>query len=115
VNHVAGSTGNQAAADTAAVFVLAADGRIELAGAAAAALWGIPADALAGEFLPNVFACDVSSRDSGWVQSQWETLTAAAARAPVRLRILPRTGAAAEVTLRLEQVGAEPDRWLAFV
>jgi two-component system cell cycle sensor histidine kinase/response regulator CckA len=114
VNHVPGSTGAHPAPESA-VLVLGAEGRIQLAGAAAGALWGVAPGALAGELLPALFESDATTRDPDWLRSQWEKLAAAAVGPPLPLRLRARDGAGRDVTLRLEQVSTAPEQWRACI
>jgi PAS domain S-box-containing protein len=106
---------NKPGAAAPAVLVLAADGRVELASAAACAVWQAGSRELAGDFFPNLFEFEVVSRDPTWVQSQWEVLVAAAQAKPVVLRLQPKEAAPYDVVVRLEKSADEPPRWLAFI
>ena len=97
------------------MLVLGADGRVELASAAACAIWQAKAAELTGDFLPNLFEFDVTSRESSWVQSQWEVLLAAAQDRAVTLRLQPKEAAAFDASVRLEKAGGEPPRYLATI
>lgn len=99
----------------AAVLVLDAQGKIELANTAAAALWQARAAELAGDFLPNLFVFEVTSRDPDLVQAQWEVVSAAALAQPVTLRLQPKEAAAFDVIVRLESASADPVRYFATV
>ncbi|MBI2513318.1 MAG: PAS domain-containing protein [Opitutae bacterium] len=99
----------------AAVLVLDAHGRVELANAAAAALWQARATELAGDFLPNLFVFEVTSRDPDLVQAQWEVVQAAALAQPVTLRLQPKEAAAFDAIVRLEQASADPVRYFATI
>ncbi len=104
-----------ATAADGAVLVVAHDGRIQLASAAAAALWQARPDELAGDFFPNLFAFEVTSQDPGWVQSQWEVLVAAAASRPISLRLQPKEAADFETLVRIEPAAGHPPQHLVFV
>jgi len=97
------------------VLVLGPDGRIQLASAAACVVWQAKAAELVGDFFPNLFAFDVTSRESSWVQSQWEVLVAAARERPITLRLQPKETAEFDVLVRLEPSGGEPAQYLAFI
>ncbi len=97
------------------VLVLDTDGRILVASAAACTLWQANHAELAGDLLPNLFSFDVTSRESSWVQSQWEVLLAAAQAHPISLRLQPKEAAPFDVTVRLEKAGDAPVRYFAYV
>ena len=97
------------------VLVLDTDGRIQTASAAAHSLWQASATELVNELFPNLFAFDVISRDSGWVQSQWEVMLALAQNQPVTLKLQPKEAAARDAVLRIEKAGGEPVRYFAFI
>ncbi len=112
------STSQSVASATAAdgaVLVVAHDGRIQLASAAAAALWQARPDELAGDFFPNLFAFEVTSQEAGWVQSQWEVLVAAASSRPISLRLQPKEAADFEALVRIEPAAGNPPQHLVFV
>ena len=98
-----------------AVLVLDTDGRIVLASAAARALWQASATELVNDVLPNLFVFDVVSGESGWVQSQWEVLLAAAQAMPITLKLQPKEAAAFDARVRIEKASDEPLRYLAFI
>ena len=104
-----------AAATSGAVLVVAADGRIQLASAAACALWQAKPEELTGDFFPNLFSFEVVSRESGWVQSQWEVLVAAAAGRAITLRLQPKEAAEFDVQVRIETAAGHPPQHLVFV
>lgn len=97
------------------VLVLGPDGRVQLASAAACAVWQARAAELVGDYFPNLFIFDVTSRESSWVQSQWEVLVAATRERPVTLRLQPKETAEFNVLVRLEPSGGEPAQYLAFI
>src|SRR5208283_4879637 len=68
-----------------AILVLDASGRILLADAGARLLWQAGETTLNGAPFSSLFAFDVTSQDSGWLESQWEVLLAATAAGPLRL------------------------------
>jgi len=105
---------SHAAAVGGAILVLGPDGRVQLASAAACTLWQAKATELVGDFFPNLFAFDVVSHESGWVQSQWEVLLAATRERPITLRLQPKEAAEFDVLVRLEPTG-DPAQYLAFV
>ncbi len=98
-----------------AVLVLDTDGRIQVASAAACALWQAGNAELVGDLFPNLFSFDVVSRESGWVQSQWEVLLAAAQSHPISLRLQPKEAAAFDANVRLEKAGDAPVRYFAYI
>ncbi|HEX2860248.1 MAG TPA: PAS domain-containing protein, partial [Lacunisphaera sp.] len=98
-----------------AVLVVSANGRVELASASACTLWRAKPAELVGDTFPNLFAFEVVSRESGWVQSQWEVLLAAAVERPVTLRLQPKETGEFNVLVRIEKTGTEPAQYLAFV
>ncbi len=100
---------------TGAVLVLGPDGRVQLASVAACAVWQAGAAELIGDYFPNLFTFEVTSRESGWVQSQWEVLVAATRDRPVTLRLQPKEAAEFDVMVRLESSGGEPAQYLAFI
>ncbi len=106
---------NQTSAIGGAVLVLGPEGRVQLASAAACALWQAKAGELVGDFFPNLFAFDVVSHESGWVQAQWEVLLAATRERPITLKLQPKEAAEFDVLVRLEPTGAEPAPCLAFI
>jgi len=95
--------------------VLDTDGRVQVASAAACAIWQAGNAELVGDLFPNLFTFDVVSRDTDWVQSQWEVLLAAAQGHPISLRLQPKEAAAFDVNVRLEKAGDNPARYLAFI
>jgi PAS domain S-box-containing protein len=97
------------------VLVLDTDGRIQVASAAACAIWQAGNAELVGDLFPNLFSFDVVSRETNWVQSQWEVLLAAAQSHPISLRLQPKEAAAFDVNVRLEKAGDAPVRYLAFI
>ena len=100
---------------TSAVLVLAPDGRILMASAAARTLWQASATELVNDLLPNLFTFDVVSRESGWVQSQWEVLLAATQDQPITLKLQPKEAAPFDALVRIEKTGEEPAHYLAFI
>ena len=114
VNPVAQQVG-QSSATGALLLVLGGDGRVQIASAAASAAWQAKATELVGDFFPNLFAFEVVSQDSNWVQSQWEVLLAAAQDRPLALKLQPKEAAEFEVLVRLEKTAGEPVQYLAFI
>ncbi len=98
-----------------AILVLGPDGRVQLASAAACAVWQAKSAELVGDFFPNLFAFDVTSHESGWVQSQWEVLVAATRERAITLKLQPKEAAEFDVLVRLEPTGGEPAQYLAFI
>ncbi|HEY8995438.1 MAG TPA: hypothetical protein VIM71_12290, partial [Lacunisphaera sp.] len=82
------------------MLVLAQDGRIQLASAAACSIWQAKAAELNGDFFPNLFSFEVVSQESGWVQSQWDVLLAAGLERAIRLKLQPKEAAEFEVLVR---------------
>src|SRR5882757_6194226 len=103
------------ATGSSTVLVLDTDGRIQVASAAACALWQANQAELVGDLFPNLFSFDVVSRESGWVQSQWEVLLAAAQSHPISLLLQPKEAAAFDANVRLEKAGDAPVRYFAYV
>ena len=97
------------------MLVLAPDGRVELASAAACAIWQARAAELTGDHFPNLFESDATSREPGWVQAQWDVLVAAAREQPITLKLQPKEAASFDVSVRLERSGDEPARYFAFI
>lgn len=97
------------------MLVLDAHGKVELANSAAATLWQARATELVGDFLPNLFVFEVTSRDPDLVQAQWEVVQAAALAQPVTLRLQPKEAAAFDVIVRLEAAEADPVRYFATI
>jgi PAS domain S-box-containing protein len=98
-----------------AVLVLDAAGRVDLASPAARALWQAGANELIGDFFPNLFSFELTSRDADWTQTQWEVLLAASLNQPITLKLQPKEAAAFNVVVRLEQSASEPARYFALV
>jgi PAS domain S-box-containing protein len=98
-----------------AVLVLDAHGRIELASPGAGRLWQAKPTELAGDFLPNLFAFDITSRDADWLQAQWEVLLAAALPQSIVLKLQPKEAATFDALVRLERASTEPARYFAFI
>ena len=109
------SAGKLAAHASNVVLVLDTDGRIQVASAAACTLWGANHAELVGDVFPNLFIFEVVSGESGWVQSQWEVLLAAAQSHPITLRLQPKEAAAFDVNVRLEKAGDAPVRYFAYI
>ncbi len=97
------------------MVVVDAAGRIELASAAAAALWGQAPTALAGRPLAALFVFEITSEDPEFLQAQWEVVQAAALAQPTPLRIASADGAPVDVVARLEAVGEPAVRYLVFL
>jgi two-component system cell cycle sensor histidine kinase/response regulator CckA len=106
---------SQAPVTGGAVLVLGPDGQVHLASAGACLVWQAKSAELVDDFFPNLFTFDVTSRESGWVQSQWEVLLAAARERPISLKLQPKEAAEFEVQVRLEPAGGEPAHYLAFI
>ena len=68
-----------AATTGGAVLVVAHDGRVRHANAAACSLWQAKPAELIGDLFPRLFSFDVVSQDPDLIVSQWEVLIAAAA------------------------------------
>ncbi|HWA26003.1 MAG TPA: ATP-binding protein [Lacunisphaera sp.] len=98
-----------------AVLVLGPDGRVQLASAAACTIWQARAEELVGDYFPNLFAFDVISHESGWVQSQWEVLLAAGRDHPISLKLQPKEAAEFDVLVRLEPAGTDQAGYFAFI
>ncbi len=113
--HPSNATAHSPATHGPAVLVVDAQGRIELANAAAAALWQAKPAELVGDHLPNLFAFDVTSNEPDWLQAQWEVIQAAALTQPIPLQAQPKEAAAFDAVVRLEASGGEPARFFVFV
>ena len=98
-----------------AVLVLDENGRIQIASVAACNLWQASTTELVDDIFPNLFVFDVVSRESGWVQSQWEVLLAAAQQQPITLQLQPKEKAALEAVVRIEKFSGAPPGYFAFV
>jgi len=103
------------AASGGAIMVLGPDGRIQLASAAACAVWQARSAELVGDFFPNLFSFEVISHEPGWVQAQWEVLLAATREQPITLKLQPKEAAEFEVLVRLEPAGGDPLQYLACI
>lgn len=104
-----------ASATGGAILVVAHDGRVRHANAAACALWQAKPAELIGDLFPHLFAFDVVSQDPDLAVSQWEVLIAAAAERPISLRLQPKERAELDVFVRLENAGGDPLHYLAYV
>jgi two-component system cell cycle sensor histidine kinase/response regulator CckA len=103
------------AASGGAVLVVAHDGRIQLASAAACSIWQAKSTELVGDMFPSLFSFEVTSQESGWVQSQWDVLLAAAVDRPITLRLQPKEAGEFNVLVRIEKNGGEPASYFAFI
>ena len=102
---------NAAAGTTArggggALLVLDGNGKILLADAGACALWKAGATEMIGDHFSTLFVFEVTSRDSRWLESQWDVLLSAAETAPLRLVAQPKDGPRVNVAVRLERATA---------
>ncbi|HVT72756.1 MAG TPA: ATP-binding protein [Lacunisphaera sp.] len=98
-----------------AVLVLDNDGRILVASAAARTLLQAGTTELVDDFFPNLFAFEVTSREPGWVESQWEVLLSAALDQSISLKLQPKEAAAIDCLVHIEKGGDNPIRYLAFI
>ncbi len=98
-----------------ALLVLDGSGRVELANPSACTLWQAKLGELVGDFFPNLFVFEVTSREPDWVQAEWEVLQSAALAHPAKLRLQPKEKAAFEVVVRLEQASTTPPRFFAYI
>ncbi len=98
----AGPAGAETRGGADALLVLDEKGRILLADAAARHLWRAGPAEMVGEHFSALFAFEITSRDARWLESQWDVLLAAAAKAPLRLSAQPKEGPRCDVTVRLE-------------
>ncbi len=111
-----GAPGSVTRGAATAILVLDASGRILLADAGARLLWQAGETTLNGAPFSSLFAFDVTSQDSGWLESQWEVLLAATAAGPLRLDAQTGDGVRREVSVRLEKaMFAAAAGYLAFV
>ena len=99
----------------AAILVLGADGRVQIASAAACTLWQAKAGELVGDLFPNLFSFEIISQDPGLVHSQWEVLVSAAQDRAIPLKLQPKEAAEFDVLVRLEKAGGEPAQYLATI
>ena len=106
---------NNLAGGSSVVLLLDTDGRIQVASAAAQLLWQASSTELVNDLFPNLFTFDVVSRDSGWVQSQWEVLLSIAQDQPVTLKLQPKEAAPFDALVRIEKAGNEPLGYFAFI
>ena len=98
------------------MLVVDGSGKILLADAGARALWRAGESELIGEHFSALFAFEVTSKDSRWLESQWDVLLAAAVAAPLRLTAQPKDGARLDVFVRIEKaVLSSAPACLAFV
>ena len=98
------------------MLVIDGTGKILIADSGARTLWRAGEAELVGEHFSALFAFEVTSKDSRWLESQWDVLLAAAAAAPLRLTAQPRDGARLDVSVRLEKtVLSSAPAYLAFV
>ncbi len=98
-----------------AVLILDEAGRIQTASVAACNLWKASAAELVDDFLPNLFVFEVTSRESGWVQSQWEVLVAAAQQQPITLQLQPKETGAIDALVRIEKFSGVQPGYFAFI
>src|SRR6478736_10424153 len=105
----------QSSATGSVILVLGAEGRVQIASAGACAAWQAKSDELVGDFFPNLFAFEVVSQESNWVQSQWEVLLAATLDRSIALKLQPKEAAELDVLVRLEKTAGEPAQYLAFI
>ncbi|MFI5335780.1 MAG: ATP-binding protein [Opitutales bacterium] len=108
-------TAGSASAGGNAVLVLDGTGRIELASPGACRLWQATDKELVGDFLPNLFVFEVTSREPDWVQAQWEVLQAAALPRPLLLKLQPKEAGTIDALVRLEPTAGSPPRYFAFI
>jgi PAS domain S-box-containing protein len=101
-NQTTGATGTNARGGGAALLVLDTNGKILLADAAARALWRAGGSELVGDHFSTLFAFEVTSKDSRWLEAQWDVLLSAATTAPLRLVAQPKDGPRVNVSVRLE-------------
>ena len=88
------------------MLVLDGTGKILLADAAARALWRAGGSELIGEHFSALFAFEVTSKDSRWLEAQWDVLLSAAVTSPLRLVAQPKDGPRLGVSVRLEAATA---------
>ena len=98
-----------------AVLALDTNGRVLMASTAACTLWQAAGAELVGDLFPHLFVFDVVSRESGWVQSQWEVILAAAQQQSITLQLQPKEAAARDVVVRIEKAGDNPLSYFAFI
>ncbi len=100
----AAATSTPAAAETLPVLLLDQQGVVLSANAAARRFWQAGDYELIGEPFVRLFQFEVVSDDPEFLEAQWEVLTGAARRSPLALEALPREGAPAQVSLKLEKL-----------
>jgi PAS domain S-box-containing protein len=92
-----------AAADLAAVFLLDAAGRVTAVSDAARALWQVEAGGLLGEGFPDLFVCEVVSRDADWREAQWQAVLDTTLDRTTTMTARPRRDVPGDVRVRLEK------------
>ena len=97
------ATGTNARGNGPALLVLDESGKILLADAAARTLWKAGGSEMVGDHFSTLFVFEVTSRDSRWLEAQWDVLLSAAATAPLKLTAQPKDGPRVEVAVRLER------------
>jgi len=101
-----GVTGSNTRGSAGALLVLDGNGKILLVDSAARALWRAGETELIGDHFSALFAFEVTTKDSRWLEAQWDVLLAAGAAAPLRLVAQPKDGARIEVSVRLEKTAS---------
>ncbi len=98
-----------------AVFVLDAAGSVVAANAAAHAFWGVGPGLLNDEAFVRLFAFDIVSDESDWLETQWAAVLATAQDRPAPFVARDHAGRTHNVVLRIEQPPGLADRHLATV
>jgi len=111
-----GATGTRTRGGGGALLVLDGNGKILMADSAARALWRAGESELIGDHFSTLFAFEVTSKETRWLEAQWDVLLAAASAAPLQLVAQPKDGARLDVSVRLEKTtSAAGPGCLAFV
>ncbi|MCF7689263.1 MAG: PAS domain-containing protein [Cephaloticoccus sp.] len=100
---------------TAAVLFVDETGVVRAANSSAAKLWGVDAANLCGEAFVRLFAFEIVSDDSDWLETQWLALRDSAIDRDTRLDAKLHDGSISQVVVRLEQTAGMEDRLTATV
>jgi PAS domain S-box-containing protein len=115
-NPGSGSSPDHAAvAGPVAVFVLDERGRVLMANATASTLWQTGGNDLVGGNFAGLFAFEIVSQETDFLEAQWDVLAAAATEEAIALQAQPREGAPREVLVQLEKTGGAQGGYFATV